>query len=83
MLMLVCPLTGGAIDTGVRYARADLARVAWAKLHMRCPHCRATHEFSFADARLRPPGRVNGHAQLGNAARLTLAALRGAPDSRN
>jgi hypothetical protein len=53
-LMLVCATTGRSIDTAVRYRKADLARVAGAKLRLRCPFCRKYHPFGFADARLRP-----------------------------
>ena len=52
--MLICVITGQAVDTGVSYQPRDLVRVARAKLHMRCPHCGQAHEFNFADARLRP-----------------------------
>ncbi len=53
-LVLVCAATGQSIETGVRYRKADLARVATAKLRLRCPFCRKYHLFSFADARVRP-----------------------------
>lgn len=55
--MLVCAGTGESIDTGVRYRKADLARVQAAKLRLRCPHCHNYHVFSFADAELRPMRR--------------------------
>ena len=54
VLMLVCTATGEGVDTGVRYTASDLARTAAAKVRMRCPFCRRTHMFSFADATLRP-----------------------------
>jgi hypothetical protein len=54
VLMLVCKVTGEIIDTGVRYTASDLGRAAAAKLRMRCPFCRKTHMFNFADATLRP-----------------------------
>jgi hypothetical protein len=60
VLLLICAMTGQAVDTGVRYAPADLARVASARLRMRCPHCRRTHEFKFADATLRSAISLNG-----------------------
>jgi hypothetical protein len=55
--MLVCAATQQSIDTGVRYAPTDLARVAAAKLRLRCPFCRKYHLFSFAEAKLRPMRR--------------------------
>ena len=54
VLMLVCTVTGERVDTGVRYTASDLSRAASAKLRMRCPFCRKTHMFGFADATLRP-----------------------------
>ena len=52
--MLVCAATGGSIDTGVGYGPTDLVRAAAAKLLLRCPSCHKYHQFSFADAKLRP-----------------------------
>ena len=91
VLLLVCAMTGQAVDTGVRYAPADLARVASAKVRMRCPHCRKSHEFKFADATLRPALRLNGLGIVDSDAaragrhppRFIPAAWRGEPDSRN
>lgn len=65
ILALVCMATGREIGTGVRYSRDDLARVARAKLLLRCPFCRQSHLFNFSDARLQPGARrdsSNGHA---------------------
>jgi hypothetical protein len=59
-LALVCLATGREIGTGVRYSRDDLARVARAKLLLRCPFCRQTHLFHFSDARLKPSGGRDG-----------------------
>jgi hypothetical protein len=54
VLMLACTVTGEIIDTGVRYTASDLRRAGAAKLRTRCPFCRKTHMFNFADAKLRP-----------------------------
>ena len=64
ILALVCLATGREIGTGVCYSRDDLARVARAKLLLRCPFCHQTHLFNFSDARLQPGDRrdgTNGH----------------------
>jgi hypothetical protein len=65
ILALVCMATGCEIGTGVRYSREDLARVARAKLLLRCPFCRQTHVFNFSEARLQRGDayeRTNGQA---------------------
>jgi hypothetical protein len=64
LLMLVCTATDREIGTGVHYSRDDLARVARAKLLLRCPFCRQSHLFHFSDARLQSGGRAgtDGHA---------------------
>ncbi|MEA2984636.1 MAG: hypothetical protein QOD94_890 [Alphaproteobacteria bacterium] len=53
VLVLVCPETGGEIDTGVIYGRDDLERVKAAKLVCKCPSCRKQHVFNFSEAKLR------------------------------
>jgi len=56
LLTLVCAKTGGEINTGALYARADLDRVRGAKLMLHCRFCRETHLFRFAEAHLKPIG---------------------------
>jgi hypothetical protein len=53
VLVLVCPETGGEIDTGVVYCRDDLERVKAAKLVWKCPSCRKQNGFNFSEAKLR------------------------------
>ena len=59
ILMLVCMATGQEIDTGAHYSWDDLARTRRAKLLLRCPFCRQSHLFNFADARLKPIGSLH------------------------
>lgn len=54
LLTLICSKTGGEINSGALYTRADLERVRSAKLMLHCKFCGETHQFRFADARLRP-----------------------------
>jgi len=62
LFTLVCARTGGEINTGAVYTRADLERVRDAKLMLHCKFCRETHLFCFADARLRPiDGNTEGN----------------------
>ncbi len=57
LLTLVCSETGGEIGTGALYSREDLQRVHDAKLTLYCKLCGKTHQFRFADARLKPVER--------------------------
>ena len=59
ILTLVCVATGQEIDTGVRYSRDDLTKTRRAKLLLRCPFCRRSHEFKFSDARLKAVHRLH------------------------
>lgn len=56
-IVVTCPATGEKIPTGIETDAATFARIAAIVGRAWCPHCKAEHEWSAAEAQFREEGR--------------------------
>jgi hypothetical protein len=48
-LMMRCPASGRAVNSGVFVQEADIPRLAELRLSVRCPHCGEPHDIQVSD----------------------------------
>jgi hypothetical protein len=48
-LMMHCPASGRAVNSGIFVHSEDVPGLARLRLRVRCPHCGAPHELSVSD----------------------------------
>ncbi len=54
-LTFTCPQTGRAIDAGVATDPRSLSSVQVVMMHLKCPYCGMTHQFSIKSGYLAQP----------------------------
>ncbi len=54
MIIIICPVTGQKVATGVRMSADEFARAGRQINVLRCPACGRVHEWTTTDAELQP-----------------------------